>query len=66
MALEETRLFGKVCLEVSTRQPGHDLEQDRDVIFRLPRDARALDPERVQILAHPRQRALVQKAGQVV
>ena len=36
------------------------------MIFRLPRGARALDPERIQILAHPRQRPLVKKAGQIV
>ena len=36
------------------------------MIFRLPRRAGALDPERIQILAHPRQRALVQEAGQII
>ena len=36
------------------------------MIFRLPRRAGALDPERIEILAHPRQRALVQKTGQVI
>ena len=41
-------------------------QQDRDVIFRLARGAGALDPEPVEILAHPRQRALVKEAGQVV
>ena len=66
MPLEEARLFGEVSLEVAAREAGHDLKQDRDVIFRLPRGARALDPERIEIFAHPRQRALVKKAGQII
>ena len=66
MTLEKTRLFGELGLEVAACETGHDLEQDSDVIFRLPRGAGALDPERTQILAHPRQRTLVKKAGQIV
>jgi hypothetical protein len=45
---------------------GHDLEQDRDVIFRLARDACALDAECIQIFADARQRALVKEAGQII
>ena len=36
------------------------------MIFRLPRRAGALDSEPIEILAHPRQRTLVQKTGQVI
>ena len=36
------------------------------MIFRLPRGARALDSELIQIFAHPRQRSLVKKSGQIV
>ena len=36
------------------------------MIFRLSRRARALDPERIQVFAHPRQRPLVKEAGQIV
>src|SRR6266850_581782 len=59
MPLEESRLLGEVSLEVAAGKTGHDLEQDRDMIFRLPRRAGALDPEPIQIFADPRQRALV-------
>src|SRR3954447_2548368 len=37
MPLEEPLLFVEAGLEVVARETGHDLEQDRDVIFRLPR-----------------------------
>src|SRR6185312_16505418 len=66
MPFEKTRLFGELSLEVVAREASHDLEQDRCVIFRLARGARALDPEPAQILAHPRQRTLMKKAGQIV
>src|SRR5258707_14126253 len=66
MPLEETRLFAEFGFEVAAREAGHDLEQDRDVIFRLARDACALDAECVQIFADARQRALVKKAGQII
>src|SRR5258708_32406560 len=64
MPLAETRLFAELSFEVAARQAGHDLEQNRDVIFGLAGDACALDAECVQIFADARQRALVKKAGQ--
>ena len=66
MTLEEPRLFGEVGVEIAARKARHDLEQDRDVIFRFPRRSDALDAEQAQILAHPRQWTFVQKAGQIV
>src|SRR5918994_4809525 len=66
MPFEKTRLFGELSLEVVACEASHDLEQDSDVIFRFPRASGALDPEPAQILAHPRQRTLVKKAGQIV
>ena len=47
-------------------QARHDLAQDRGVVLRLDIALAALDAERLEIAAQPRQRALVQEAGQVV
>src|SRR5258705_10129274 len=66
MPLEETRLLAEFGFEVAAREAGHDLEQNRDVIFGLAGDACALDAECVQIFADARQRALVKKAGQII
>src|SRR4030095_10081810 len=66
MPFEKARLFGELGLEVAACETGHNLEQNSDVIFRLAGTAGALDPERTQILAHPRQRTLMKKAGQIV
>ena len=66
MPLEEAQLLGKLRFEVAARQAGHNLEQNRDVIFRLARRACALDPERFHILTDTRQRALVKKTGDVI
>ena len=66
MPLEESRLFAEVSFEIAAREAAHDLKQDRDVIFRLPRRACALDPERTQIFANTRQRALMKKASQII
>src|SRR5215208_1076145 len=66
MPFEKTRLFGELSLEVAACETSHDLQQNRGVIFRLPRASGALDPEPAQILAHPRQWALVKKTGQIV
>ena len=63
MTIEEASLLGELGIEVAARQARHDFEQDRDVIFRFPRRSGALDAEQAQILAHPRQRTFVQKAG---
>src|SRR5205814_354480 len=66
MPLEKPRLFGELSLEVVACEACHHLEQDGDVILRLPRGSGALDSECIQILAQPRQRALVKEAGQIV
>src|SRR4051812_49298581 len=66
MPLEELRLLAEVRFEVTAREAGHDLEQDSDIILGLARRAGALDPEPLQIFAHPRQRPLVQKTGQII
>ena len=66
MPFEETLLFGEVGLEVAAREAGHHLEQNRDVIFRFPRGAGALDSEPIEVFTDARQRALVQEAGEVI
>src|SRR3954464_4846381 len=66
MPFEKTRLFGELSLEIVACEACHDLEQDSDGILRPPRGSGALDSECIQILAHPRQRALVKEAGQIV
>src|SRR5258708_39317281 len=47
MPPEESRLFAEVSFEVAAREASHDLKQDSDVIFRLPRRACALDSEHI-------------------
>src|SRR4051812_45183733 len=66
MPLEEPLLFVKAGVEFAAREPGHDFEQNRDVIFRLPRRARALDAEPIQIFADARQWAFMKKAGEII
>ena len=65
--------FSKICsslpagaLRRRRSQTRHDLAQDGGVILRLDLAFGALDAEHRQIVAQPRQRALVQKAGEIV
>jgi hypothetical protein len=64
--LEELPLLLVRRLEAAIGKTGHDLAQRRSIIFRLRIVLRALDAERSEIAAQPRQRPLVQEAGQVV
>ena len=50
----------------AARKAGHDLTQNAGMIFRLHDAFRARDADRRKIVAEPRERTLVQEAGQIV
>src|SRR5712671_6866772 len=52
--------------QAATENARHDLAQRRGVIFRLGVVLGAFDSERAEIGAQPRQRTLVQEAGEIV
>src|SRR5688572_28245203 len=66
VVVEELAIHARLRRQPPIDDPGHDLAQDRDVIFRLALTFSALDPELAQIRAQARQRTLVQEAGQIV
>ena len=51
---------------VAAGKPGHDLAKDRGVVLGLGLSVGLLDAQTLEVAAQPRQRALVEKAGQVV
>ncbi len=66
MLLEEGALYFRRCREAAGRKARHDLAQRRRMILGLEIVLDPLDAERGEIVAQARQRALVEKTGQIV
>ena len=66
MFLEQSAVGCRPAPGTAAGEARHDLAQDRGVIFRFGIALGALDAEAGEILAQPRQRALVQEAGEIV
>src|SRR5947209_2747927 len=66
VALEKALFRCEIGFEIAPRHSGHDLAEDRYVILRLRDVIGAGDADRRHVLADLRERALLQKAGQIV
>src|SRR3546814_5514312 len=68
VGVEEVALLGKVrrCAEAAGDEAGHHLAERGDMIFRLFHVVGARNAQARHVAAQPRQRLLVQKAGEIV
>src|SRR5258708_6393393 len=66
MPLEDAPLAVFRCREASSREPRHDLAQNRNVILGLAVLLGPHDADLSEVAAQPCQRPLVQKAGEIV
>src|SRR5258708_5094482 len=64
--LEQFALGALGSAKAPARQPGHDLAQNRRVILGLRLAGGSLDGELFKMRAQPRERSLVQEAGEIV
>ena len=66
MLFEQLAVGARRRRELSAGDAGHDLAQNGGVIFRFVLSLGTFDAESRKILAQPRQRALVQEAGDII
>src|SRR5262245_57469678 len=66
MFLEDFTIRSSGSSHIASSEPCHDFTKDRSVILRLQLTLDPLDAEAPKVLAQSRERALMEKTGQVV